>query len=159
MSKSSFSTGSELDETALGWATGQCSILPRRQKNVLFDLFFTRFGKTSRRAARAVRDFVTCSSPGSNGFMEGVTTASQESPADLPTSQDETPSTTPNIPREKPGRDPWSVRNGVSPPPPGMFSHREFKGVTRLPSHCHWKSTHARVCMSILSSHEYFMKL
>ena len=147
MSKSSFSTGSDLDETALGWATSQCSILPRRQKNDLFNLFFTRFGRTSRKAAKAVRDFVTCSSPGSNGFMEDVITISQESPLDLRSNQNETPSTTSNlhqILREKPVLDVWSVRNGLSPPP-GVFRHAELKDTCH-PIHCHWKSTHARVC-------------
>lgn len=148
MSKRSFSTGSELDDTVLGWATSQCSVLPQKHRNVLFDLFFTRFGKTSRKAARAVRDFVTCSSPGSNGFMEDVTTNSQESPVDLQSSHDETPSTTSNLqqlPRDKPVRDVWSIRNGVSPLPE-IFRRREVIDTARHPSHCYWNNTHTRVC-------------
>lgn len=133
MSKSSFSTRSDLDDTALGWATGQCSPFPRRHKNAIFDIIFTRFGKTSRRAARAVRDFVTCSSPQSNGFsIEDVTTnTTRETPTD--DVQDETPSTTSHLhlPRDKP-----HVRD--------VF--KDFNEEARHPSHGHRKKTHGRVC-------------
>jgi hypothetical protein len=151
MSKSSFSNLSEFADTALGWAADQCFFPPLKQRSALFDLFFTRFGKTSRRAARAVRDFVTCSSPQSNGFStEDVTMTSQESRTDLQDSQDETPSTTSNlqIPRDKPVRDVWSNRNGTTSPPHGFSPQPDFNGGERHPR---WKNTHERVCLSPFS--------
>ncbi|KAG0620786.1 hypothetical protein M758_4G244100 [Ceratodon purpureus] len=142
MSSCSFSNLSEFNDTAFGWATDQCFLRPRKQRNVLFDLFLTRFGKTSRRAARAVRDFVTCSSPQSNGFStEDVTTTSQRSPTDVQDSQDETPSTTSNLQtlRDKPGRDDWSNRNGTTSPTRRFSRKLDFNDRERHP---HWKNTH-----------------
>ena len=147
MSSCSFSNLSEFNDTAFGWATDQCFLRPRKQRNVLFDLFLTRFGKTSRRAARAVRDFVTCSSPQSNGFStEDVTTTSQRSPTDVQDSQDETPSTTSNLQtlRDKPGRDDWSNRNGTTSPTRRFSRKLDFNDRERHP---HWKNTHDQVCV------------
>lgn len=148
MSKSSFSTLSDVDDTALGWATDQCFFPQRKQRNALFDLFFTRFGKTSRRAARAVRDFVTCSSPQSNGFStEDMTTTSQESPMDLHGSEDETLSTISNlqIPCDRPVRDVWSNRNGTVSSPREFSRQPDFNNGEPHPQ---WKNTSEQVCLS-----------
>lgn len=152
MSKSAFNRRSDFDDTALDWTTSQWSLFPKKQKNALFDIFLTRFGKTSRRAARAVRDFVTCSSPQSNGFSaEDLTTnTSQESQAHI---QDETPSSTSNlhIPQDK------HVCDG---PIRHQARHQDFKDEAQHPNqshpnHGHRKKTHGHV--SLLCSSFFWM--
>lgn len=134
------------------------SLEPQRQCNAHrgFDLFCIRFGRT----ARAVRDFVTCSSPQSSGFMEDNTTASQEYSSPIEDDLDETPTSTtemvamqPSVPQALPKpvitRDVWSIRNGISPTHDEFARHQSdsSKVKARHPGHCHQRTTFAQVSM------------
>lgn len=114
MSKGSISTRSDdAGETTLGWATGQCVFPRRRHRIAVFDIFLSWLKKIRQRAARAVRDMVTCSTPQSNGFEKNLTSTSQENPVDLQDIQDETSSITSNLQilPDKPMDDGWSTSN------------------------------------------------